>query len=79
MSVSAARTEIRNTESTYWQYAHYVVIVVVFTLNRSFYQRHTSAVHPVSVLILHPRETKILWSQTETEKTKKSNREQIKV
>ena len=56
MSVSAARTEIRNTESTYWQYAHYVVIVVVFTLNRSFYQRHTSAVHPVSVLILHPRE-----------------------
>ena len=45
-----------------------IVIVVVFTLNRSFYPT-TPAVHPVSVLILHPREIQILWSQTvKTEK-----------
>ena len=31
------------------------VVVVVFTLNRSFYPT-TSAVLPVSFLILHPRE-----------------------
>ena len=30
-----------------------VVVAVVFTLNRSFYPT-TSAVHPVSVLVLHP-------------------------
>ena len=29
-------------------------VVVVFTLNRSFYP--TTSVHPVSVLLLHPRE-----------------------
>ena len=40
-----------------------VVVVVVFTLKRSFYPT-TSAVHPVSFLILHPREIQILWSQT---------------
>ena len=44
-----------------------VVVVVVFTFNRSFYPT-TSAVPPVSFLILHPREIQILWSQTETEK-----------
>ena len=43
---------------------------VVFTLNRSF--SPTTSVHPVSVLILHPREIQNLWSQTETEKTKTS-------
>ena len=52
-----------------------VVVIVVFTLiNRSFYPT-TSAVHPVSFLILHPREIQIMWSQTvKTEKhqTKKS-------
>ena len=37
---------------------------VVFTLNRSFYS--TTSVHTVSVLILHPREVQIMWSQTET-------------
>ena len=36
---------------------------VVFTSNRSFYP--TTSVHPVSVLILHPREIQIMWSQTE--------------
>ena len=44
-----------------------VVVVVVFTLNRSFYQA-TSAVPPVSFLILHPREKQILWSQTVRQK-----------
>ena len=44
------------------------VFAVVFTLNRSFYPT-TSAVPPVSFLILHPREIQIMWSQTETEKT----------
>ena len=38
------------------------VVCVVFTLNRSFYP--TTSVHPVSVLIVHPREIQILWSQT---------------
>ena len=45
-----------------------VVVVVAFTYYRSSYPT-TSAVHPVSVLILHPREMQILWSQTvETER-----------
>ena len=39
-----------------------VVVVVVFTLNRSFYPA-TSAVLPVSLLILHPWEIQFLWSQ----------------
>ena len=43
-------------------------VYVVFTLNRSFY---STSVHPVSVLILHPREMQILWSQAETEKNLK--------
>ena len=39
-------------------------VCVVFASNRSFYQT-TSSVHPSeSVLILHPREVQILWSQT---------------
>ena len=38
---------------------HVLVVVVVFTLNRSFYSM-TSAVPPVSFLILHPREIQIL-------------------
>ena len=49
-----------------------VVVVVVFTLNRSFYLT-TSAVHPVSVLILHPTEIQVLWShavKTEKNQTK---------
>ena len=36
--------------------------VVVFTLNRSFYPT-TSAVPPVSFVILHPRGIQIMWSQ----------------
>ena len=44
-------------------------VVVVFTLNRSFYST-TSAVPPVSFLILHPREIQILWSQWDREKPK---------
>ena len=44
-----------------------VVVVVVFALNRSFYPT-TSAVPPVSFLILHPGDIQIMWSQTETEK-----------
>ena len=46
----------------------YVVVVVVFAFYRSFYP--TSAVHPVSVLILHPREIQILWSGCDGEKKK---------
>ena len=38
------------------------VVCVVFTLNRSFYP--TTSVHPVSVLIVHPREIEIMWSHT---------------
>ena len=38
-----------------------VVVVFVFTLNRSFYP--TSAVTPVSFLIVHLGEIQILWSQ----------------
>ena len=47
-----------------------VVVDVVFTLTkkRSFYPT-TSAVPPVSFLILHPGDIQIMWSQTETEKT----------
>ena len=37
-------------------------VCVVFKVYRSFYS--TTSVHPVSVLILHPTETKIMWSQT---------------
>ena len=44
------------------------VVVVVFTINRCFHPMTTSAVHPVSVLILRAREIQIMWSQTETEK-----------
>ena len=44
-------------------YTAAVVVVVVFTLNRSFYPT-TPAVPPVSFLILHPREINIPWSQT---------------
>ena len=40
-------------------------VLLSFTLNRSFCPR---SVHPVSVLILNPREIQIMWSQTETEK-----------
>ena len=63
-------------------YAHYQVrtrytnvptstAFFVFAVNRSFYPT-TSPVHPVSVLILHPTEIQILWSQTAAvgEKTK---------
>ena len=42
--------------------------VVVFTLNRSFYPTTSSAIQAVSVLILHPREIQILWSDCEIEK-----------
>ena len=38
------------------------IVCVVFTLNHCFYP--TTSVHAVSVLILHPREIQILWSQT---------------
>ena len=40
-------------------------VCVVFTLNRSFCSttKYTQC-HPVSVLILHPREIQIMWSQT---------------
>ena len=59
----------------YWRY----VVIVVFTLNRSFYPT-TSAVPPVSFLILDPREIQILWSDSETEKnqTLKNQGRQIK-
>ena len=43
-----------------------VVVVVVFTLNRSLYPT-ASAVPPVSFLILHPRDTKAVVTDNETE------------
>ena len=45
--------------------------VVVFKFNRSFYPT-ASAVPPVSFLILHPGEIRILWSDSETEKNQTS-------
>ena len=42
-------------------------VCVVFILNRSFYP--TTSVHPVSVLVLHPKEIQNMWSQSETEKS----------
>ena len=38
-----------------------------------------SAVHPVSVLIVHPRDIQILWSGCETEKNKNKIANEIKV
>ena len=52
------------------------VDVVVFSFNRSFYPT-TSAVPPVSFLIIHPREIKTLWSQTVRQR--KSKRKRFKV
>ena len=43
-------------------------VVVVVTLSRSFYP--TSAVPPVSFLILHPRDTKFVVTDSEREKPK---------
>ena len=40
----------------------YLVVRVVFALNRSF--SPMTSVHPESVPILHPREIQIVWSQT---------------
>ena len=51
-------------------FSYYIAVVVVFTLNRSFYPT-TSAVPPVSFLILHPREIQIMWSQTVRQKKNK--------
>ena len=44
-----------------------VVVVVVFTLNRSFYPRTSSAVRPVSVLIILV-DTNSVVTDSETEK-----------
>ena len=49
-----------------------VVVVVVFTLNRFFYPT-TSAVPPVSFLILHPRDTNYVVTDSETEKKQTLN------
>ena len=57
-------------ETSTWQ-----VIVVVFTLNRSFYPT-TSGVPSVSFLI-HAREIQTLWSQTARQR--KTKRQRIKV
>ena len=42
-------------------------VVAVFTLNRSMYPA-TSAVPPVSFLILHPRDTNYVVTDSQTEK-----------
>ena len=53
-----------------------VVVVVVFTLNRSSYPT-TSAVPPVSFVILHPREIQIsVVTDSETEKNQTSLKNQ---
>ena len=56
---------------------HNVVIAVVFTSNRSFYPTTSSAVHPVSVLILHPREIRLVWSQTVKQRNTKTKQWRI--
>ena len=53
-----------------WSRVLRAVVVVVFTLNRSFYTT-TSAAPPVSFLILHPRDIQIMWSQTVRQRTNK--------
>ena len=53
-----------------------VVVVAVFTINRSFYPT-TSAPHPVSVLILYPREIKKNCDHRLRQK-KKHSRDSIK-
>ena len=53
-----------------------LLLLLLSTSDRSFYPR-TSSVHPVSVLILHPRETPIMWSRTvvaDCEKKKKKKK-----
>ena len=51
-----------------------VVVVVVFTLNRSFYPT-TSALPPVSFLIIHPKRYKFCGN-SETEKNQTSLKNQ---
>ena len=46
---------------------NFCVVAAAFTLNRSFYPT-TSAVYPVSVLILHPRDANYVVTDCETEK-----------
>ena len=50
-----------------------LIVVVVFTLNRYFYPT-TSAVPPVSFLILHHREINYVVTDSETEKNQTSLR-----
>ena len=45
-------------------------VCVVFTLICSFYS--PISVHPVSVLILHPKEIQIMWSQTVRQRKNKT-------
>ena len=47
-----------------------LVVVVVFTLNLSFYPT-TSALPPVSLLILHARDTNSSVTDSDTEKNKR--------
>ena len=63
-------------------YYIFVVIVVVFVLNRSFYPTPSPAVPPVSFLILHPREKLLLRRYTfcdQTVREKNQTREIIQV
>ena len=58
----------RTASSVDCQHLHVVTdgVVAVFTLNPSSYP--TSAVPPVSFLILHPREMQIMWSRTKQDR-----------
>ena len=63
----SAQPEIQDN---HWNIDLFLIVTAVcfaFTLNGSLY---STSVHPVSVMILHPREIQIMWSQTETEKTR---------
>ena len=48
-----------------------IVVVIVLTIIHSFYPT-TSAVNPMPVLILHPREVQNMWSQTVRNRNQKT-------
>ena len=64
---AVGRERVRIPQKSPYTYVH-----VEFTLNHSFYP--TSAVHPIPVLILHPRDTNSVVTDCEIEKTKNESR-----
>ena len=73
----ALGTRMDGPQDAYRKTTVVVVVVVAFTLNRSFYST-TSGVHPVSVLILHAREIFCGDRLRKQRKNKQNNRELLK-